>query len=299
MAADHVPVLLNECIKGLDVHPTGIYVDATYGGGGYSESILKKLESGKLFAFDLDESAAVNLPKNKKFCFIPGNFKFIKNYLKYYGIEKVDGIVADLGVSSRHFDQAKRGFTYRTLAPLDMRMNPKSSFTAEMVINKYKTSHLAKIFKEYGELKLADTLANLIVSKRGEQKIETNMQLIESIKTIIPKQKENQFLSQVFQALRIEVNQELENLRTFLRCSGEVLRSGGRLVVVSYHSLEDRLVKNFMKWGAVNGPPQKDVYGRWDKPFIAVTKKPVMPGKDEIMKNPRSRSARLRIATKK
>lgn len=295
----HVPVLLNECISGLNVRPKGTYVDATYGGGGYSDVILKKLDGGKLFAIDLDEAASVNLPKSKKLIFIHGNFRYIKNYLKYYGIEEVDGIVADLGVSSLHFDDAERGFTYRTLAPLDMRMNNKSNITAEKVINEYEKNRLSTIFKKYGEITQADRLADLIVSKRENQKIITNIQLIGCIKTMIPKKAENQFLSKIFQALRIEVNQELENLKVFLQSAGELLKSGGRLVVVSYHSLEDRIVKNFMKWGNVSGPPQKDVYGKWTERFIPVTRKPVMPEKEEIIKNPRSRSARLRIAIKK
>ncbi|MBN2481738.1 MAG: 16S rRNA (cytosine(1402)-N(4))-methyltransferase RsmH [Bacteroidales bacterium] len=299
MHSYHVPVLLNESIDGLNVHPKGIYVDATYGGGGYSEIILKKLSGGRLFAFDMDEAASALLPKSRKFFFVHGNFKFIKNYLKYYGIEKVDGIVADLGVSSRHLDQAERGFTYRNMAPLDMRMNPGSNITAEKVINEYDINRLSGLFKTYGELRQADKLAELIADKRREKKIETNMQLIGCIKAIVPKRTENQFLSQVFQSLRIEVNQELDNLRFFLQSTVELLKSGGRLVVVSYHSLEDRIVKNFMKWGKIDGPPQKDVYGKWTSPFTTVTRKPVMPGEEEIVNNPRSRSARLRIAIKK
>ncbi len=295
----HVPVLLNECINGLNVHPKGTYVDATYGGGGYSNVILKKLDGGKLFAIDLDEAASVNLPKSRKLIFIHGNFRYIKNYLQYYGIDKVDGIVADLGVSSQHLDDAERGFTYRTLAPLDMRMNHKSSKTAEKVINEYERNQLSSVFKRYGEIAQADKLADLIANKRENQKIKTNLQLIECIKTMIPKKTENQFLSKIFQALRIEVNQELENLKVFLQSAGELLKSDGRLVVVSYHSLEDRIVKNFMKWGNVIGPPQKDVYGKWPERFLPVTRKPVMPGKEEIIKNSRSRSARLRIAIKK
>ncbi|MBN1158882.1 MAG: 16S rRNA (cytosine(1402)-N(4))-methyltransferase RsmH [Bacteroidales bacterium] len=298
MGNDHVPVLLNECIDGLNVNPKGTYVDATYGDGGYSEILLKKLSCGKLFAIDMDEAASADLPENQNFFFIHGNFKFIKNYLKYYRIEQVDGIVADLGVSSRHFDQAERGFTYRTEALLDMRMNTKSTITAEKVINEYDVNQLSGLLKEYGELKQADKLANLIAEKRKEEKIETNMQLIGCIQKIVPKRTENQFLSQVFQALRIEVNQELENLRIFLHSSVELLRSGGRLVVVSYHSLEDRMVKNFMKWGKIDGPPEKDLYGKWSSHFNVITKKPLIPGEEEIMKNPRSRSARLRIAIK-
>lgn len=295
----HIPVLLNECINGLNVRPKGIYVDATYGGGGYSDVILKKLDGGKLFAIDLDDAASVNLPESNKFIFIHGNFRYIKNYLKYYGIEEVDGIVADLGISSLHIDNAERGFTYRTLAPLDMRMNHNSGNTAEKVINEYERNRLSTVFKKYGEIAQADKLANLLANKREHQKIKTNLQLIECIKTVIPKKTENQFLSKIFQALRIEVNQELENLKVFLQSAAELLKCGGRLVVVSYHSLEDRIVKNFMKWGNVSGPPQKDLYGKWPERFIPVTRKPVMPGKEEIIKNPRSRSARLRIAIKR
>lgn len=300
MNAYHIPVMLNECLEALQVRPDGIYVDATYGGGGYSAAILKKLKGGKLFAFDMDEDAATDLPKNNRFVFILGNFRYLKNYMKYYGIEKLDGIVADLGVSSHHFDSAERGFTYRNPAMLDMRMNAKSGLTAMKVINTYDEENLIRIFTGYGDLKHghAARIAGQIRKRQEEKSIENTMELVECIRPFVPKHEENPFLSRVFQAIRIEVNRELENLRIFLQDAVELLQQGGRLAVVSYHSLEDRIVKNFMRWGNADKPPQKDVYGRWEKPFTIVTGKPLTPGKEETLSNPRARSARLRIAVK-
>jgi len=290
--------MLKESIEGLAVQPDGVYVDATYGGGGYSREILKKLHKGKLFSIDLDEEAATNMPVSEKFVFIHGNFRYIRNYLKYYNVEEADGIVADIGVSSHHFDIAGRGFTYRQEAPLDMRMNLSADFTAFNVVNDYDEDDLARIFREYGELNQAGRIAGQIVRSRREKKIETNVDLINCIKNLVRGRNENQFLSQVFQALRIEVNSELENLEAFLNDAGDLLKSGGRLVVVSYHSLEDRLVKNYMRWGNTREEPQKDVYGRWKEKFRLLSKKPLVPAKMEVMMNPRSRSARLRIAEK-
>jgi len=290
--------MLKESVDGLNIQPHGIYVDATYGGGGYSREILKELGKGRLFAIDIDEEAATNMPVSEKFVFIHGNFRYLGNYLKYYNVKEADGIVADLGVSSHHFDSAKRGFTYRHEAPLDMRMNLSADFTAFNIVNEYDRDELTRIFREYGELHHAGRIAGAIVRSRNEKKIETNIDLINSINTLVPKRNVNQFLSQVFQALRIEVNKELENLEIFLNVAGTFLKSGGRLVVVSYHSLEDRLVKNYMRWGNTREEPQKDVYGKRAEKFRILTKKPVVPSERELMMNPRSRSARLRIAEK-
>ena len=295
----HIPVLLKESVDGLKISPGGTYVDVTFGGGGHSAEILQRLDKGRLYAFDQDADAIKNLPGNNKLTFTQGNFKFLSNYLKYYGVEYIDGLLADLGVSSHHFNNPDRGFTYRTDAPLDMRMNRNSRLTAEVIINDYDEEKLSRVLHEYGELFQARKLAAAIVKARQNQRIETVMQLISSIETLIPKQSENQFLSKVFQALRIEVNRELENLEEMLVSAAGLLNTGGRLVVISYHSLEDRLVKNFMRWGNVKEQPEKDLYGNSNPPFINITRKPVTASEDEISANPRARSARLRIAEKK
>lgn len=298
MSIAHVPVLLNESVVGLNIKAGGTYIDATYGGGGYSREILSRLKGGRLFAIDVDEETTAGMPVSDNFVFIHGNFRYLKNYLRYYNIDEADGIVADLGVSSHHFDKAERGFTYRQDAPLDMRMNLSSGFTAFNIINEYDESRLAGLFRNYGELHQASRIASLIAGTRKIKQIETNRELIDCLQGIAPKNNINQFLSQVFQALRIEVNRELESLEIFINDAGNMLKSGGRLVIVSYHSLEDRLVKNYMRWGNTREEPQKDMYGNRPMKFRTVTRKPVMPGDDEIKSNPRSRSARLRIAEK-
>jgi 16S rRNA (cytosine1402-N4)-methyltransferase len=292
-------VLLKECIDGLNINPGGIYVDVTFGGGGHSVEILKRLDNGKLFAIDQDEDASQNLPDDKRFFFIHGNFRYLKNYLKFYGIQTIDGLLADLGVSSHHFDDPERGFTYRTDAKLDMRMNRESKLTAEMVVNDYDAGRLTMVLREYGEVHQAHRIVSAIMRDRLKNRIITTGQLISCIEPLIPRQIENQFLSKVFQAIRIEVNHELESLEEMLINGSDLLKVGGRLVVLSYHSLEDRLVKNFMRWGNSTEQPVKDLYGNSFEPFRIVSRKPVMANQEEINSNPRARSARLRIAEKK
>ncbi len=291
----HEPVLLEESINGLQINPSGIYIDATYGGGGHSREILARLGKGKLIAFDQDEEAGKNMLSNKKFVFIHGNFRFIKNYLEYRGIKNVDGILADLGVSSHHFDKAERGFSFRQDGDLDMRMNTKASLSAAKIVNEYSEDGLTKVFKEYGELKNASGLATSIVQYRNKLKIEKTGQLIEAISKWVPRRKENQFMAKVFQALRIEVNKEILNLKELLAQSIELLNKGGRLVIISYHSLEDRVVKNFFRWGDFEKEVQKDIYGNYSVPFKAVNNKVIIPSDEEIQKNSRARSAKLRI----
>jgi 16S rRNA (cytosine1402-N4)-methyltransferase len=274
-------------------------VDATFGGGGHSVEILEKMGAGKLYAFDQDEAAAANLPDDNRFFFIQGNFRYLKNYLRYYGINAIDGLLADLGVSSHHFDTPERGFTYRTNAALDMRMNRKAGLTAETVINEYDSDKLTRIFRDYGELQHAHRLASAIIQERRKQKIITTGQLITCIEPHIPRQTENQYLSKVFQAIRIEVNQELESLEELLKEATGMLKTGGRLVIISYHSLEDRLVKNYMRWGNTHEQPAKDLYGNSFEPFRIISRKPISAGEEEIRNNPRARSARLRIAEKR
>jgi 16S rRNA (cytosine1402-N4)-methyltransferase len=298
MSNYHIPVLLHESVDGLNISADGIYVDVTYGGGGHSAEILKKLETGKLYAFDQDEDAAKNLPDNKGFFFIHGNFRFLKNYLDYYRIKSIDGLLADLGVSSHHFNTAERGFTYRTNAGLDMRMNRNGKLTAETIVNEYDIDRLSGLFRDFGELHQARRIASAIIQSRSSQRIVNAAQLISSIEPLIPKRVENQFLSKVFQAIRIEVNQELESLKEMLVSATEMLKPGGRLAIISYHSLEDRIVKNFMRWGNATEQPVKDIYGNCHEPFRIVSRKPVMAGDEELMSNPRARSARLRIAEK-
>jgi len=298
MSDYHIPVLLKESIDGLNISSGGIYVDATFGGGGHSALILKKMNGGRLFAFDQDEDVARNLPDDVRFFFILGNFRFLKNYLKYYGVLKIDGLIADLGVSSYHFNTPERGFSYRFQAALDMRMNKHGRLTAETVVNEYEIKHLTDLFREYGELPQAHRIAATIGQCRTNQRLVTTTQLVHCIESLTPKHAENQFLSKVFQALRIEVNRELSSLKELLFSATEMLRPGGRLVIISYHSLEDRLVKNFMRWGDSEEEPVKDIYGQRYEPYRLITRKPITAGENEIMNNPRARSARLRIAEK-
>jgi 16S rRNA (cytosine1402-N4)-methyltransferase len=299
MSGYHTPVLLKESVDGLNITPGGIYVDVTYGGGGHSLEILKRMKTGKLCAIDQDEEAAIELPDDKRFIFIRGNFRYLTNYMKYYGIKAIDGLLADLGVSSHHFDVPERGFTYRADTKLDMRMNRNGKLTAEIVINEYDSDRLTSIFREYGELHQAHKLTAAIIQSRQKQRIVTTRQLISCIEPLIPRQIENQYLSKVFQAIRIEVNHELESLEEMMISALGMLNSGGRLVIISYHSLEDRLVKNFMRWGNTREQPVKDLYGNSYEPFRIISRKPLMAGDEEIKNNPRARSARLRIAEKK
>lgn len=296
MSEYHIPVLLKESIEGLNIRPEGVYVDVTYGGGGHSAEILKHLTSGKLFAFDQDEATGENLPSSDKFFFIQGNFRYVRNYLKFHGVKQIHGLLADLGVSSHHFDTPERGFTYRQDAELDMRMNRKAHLNAAIVINEYDTKRLTEIFYTYGEIQQAGKIAAAINKERTSKRIETVSQLINTIEHIIPRHSENQFLSRLFQAIRIEVNQELKSLEILLNEILDLLLPGGRLVVISYHSLEDRMVKNFMRWGNIKEQPIKDLYGNSFEPFRIITRKPLVASDNETESNPRARSAKLRIA---
>ncbi len=296
----HTPVMLQECIAALAIRPEGVYVDVTFGGGGHSKEILKELgKNGRLLAFDQDEDARRNVPDDGRFTFIEQNFRYLKNYCRLYDAIPVNGILADLGVSSHQFDQAERGFSVRFDADLDMRMNKGSELTAKKIINTYSEEDLHRILGMYGELHNAKTLAKTVVTARLNQPIGTIAELKQAIQNLIPKGKENKYLAQVFQALRIEVNQELEALQEFLTQSAEVLISGGRLVVMSYHSLEDRLVKNFIAKGKFRGEVEKDFYGNDQKPFDAVSRGAVTASEEEIKNNNRARSAKLRIAVKR
>ncbi len=295
----HNPVLLNESIAGLAIKPNGIYVDVTFGGGGHSKEILKFLnEQGKLFAFDQDEDAKKNSIEDDRFTLIPQNFRYIKRYLRFYNIKKVDGILADLGVSSHQFDEAERGFSTRFNADLDMRMNQTDELTAYEVINNYEESQLSDVLYQYGELRNARSLAKKIVEARVEKPIKTSFDLKEVLKNFIPKAKEHKILAQIFQGIRIEVNQEIEVLKEFLLQVPELLNPKGRLSVISYHSLEDRLVKRYIKNGMFEGEPEKDFFGNVSVPMQKVGKL-IVPSKEEIKLNNRARSAKLRIATLK
>ena len=294
----HVPVLLEESIECLRIKPDGVYVDCTFGGGGHSRAILARLgNKGRLYGFDQDREAYRNTTDDERFTFVRGNFKYISNFLRYYGEDKVDGILADLGVSSHHFDEAERGFSYRFDGALDMRMNREASFTAEELINGYDEQALADILYLYGELRNARRIANAIVCLRQTKAIKTIFELTEVLRPFCTKGKEYKELAPIFQAIRIEVNAELDSLKTLLCRSVDLLRSSGRIAVISYHSLEDRLVKNFLKTGNFGGEPQKDFYGNQITPFANVSKA-IVSNDREIADNPRARSARLRYAEK-
>jgi len=293
----HNPVLLFESVDGLEIIPNGIYVDVTFGGGGHSKEILKRLgPDGKLFAFDQDEDALENAIDDDRFVLIHENFRYLKRFLKFYGVNKVNGILADLGVSSHQFDEASRGFSTRFDAELDMRMSKKATISAFQVINKYPEEKLSNILFLYGELRNAKALAKQIVESRHEQPIKTSFELKEALQRFLPKSKEHKILAQIFQAIRIEVNQELESLKEFLIQTEELLEVDGKLSVISYHSLEDRLVKRFIRSGMFEGEPEKDFYGNIKVPFKKG--KLIIPSQQEIKANNRARSAKLRIATK-
>jgi len=300
MSEYHNPVLLQACIDNLDIKPDGIYVDLTFGGGGHSAHILKQLnEKGKLFAFDQDEDAQKNAIKDPRFTLMPHNFRHLKNYLRLYGVNKVDGILGDLGVSSHQFDEASRGFSIRFDSELDMRMNQQNPLTAKKIVNEYSDKQLIHIFKTYAEIHNAARLAFVICAAREEKEISTTNELKEVISSCTPKFEEHKYLAKVFQALRIEVNQELEALKECLTQCVEILDSGARLVVISYHSLEDRLVKNIIRAGNVEGIEEKDVvFGTSKKIFKNLTSKPILPSEEEIKINTRARSAKLRVAIK-
>lgn len=295
----HIPVMLHECIEGLTINPDGVYVDVTFGGGGHSKEIYKKLSSkGKLIVFDQDPDAKENAWEADNFYFVAANFAFISNHLRLLGIKHVDGILADLGVSSHQFDEETRGFSIRANAPLDMRMNKHGELSAKSVVNEYDEFELVKIFRSYGELSNARKIAGEIVKARASKKINTTNNLMEVLGKCAPKFKEHKFFAQVFQAIRIEVNQELEVLEKFLEQTADIMAPGGKLVVMSYHSLEDRLVKNYMKRGSIHGEITKDFFGNVLKPFTEVNRHPIIPNEEEIELNTRARSAKLRIAEK-
>lgn len=294
----HVPALLAETIDGLNIRPEGVYVDCTFGGGGHAGEILRRLgERGKLLGFDQDEDAFRNIIPDERFVFVHSNFKYLKNFLKFHRIEKVDGILADLGVSFHHFDEAERGFSFRYDGELDMRMNQKSQLTAANVLNNYPEDKLADVFYLYGELHNSRKIAAAVVRHREKQEFRRIFDFVEVLKPFFAREKEKKDMARVFQALRIEVNQEMEVLRSLLRQCVEVLNPEGRLVVLTYHSLEDRLVKNFIRSGNFEGKLEKDFYGNVIAPMKAVNNKVIIAGDDEVERNPRARSAKLRIAT--
>jgi 16S rRNA (cytosine1402-N4)-methyltransferase len=300
MTAYHKPVMLTECLNALNIDPEGTYVDATFGGGGHSLKVLEQLKGGRLIAFDQDEDAKIEAEKinDRSFTFCHANFMYLKRYLKFHGVTKVNGILADLGISSHQIDAPERGFSTRFEGPLDMRMGKGIEQTAATILNTYPEAGLHKIFGMYGELKNARTVAATIVQQRVNKPFSTTADLKDVLLRHAPRGKENKYFAQVFQALRIEVNQEMTALEDFLHQAGEVIQKGGRLVVMSYHSLEDRMVKNYMNKGKVFGEVEKDFYGHELKPFESITRKPITPTEAEIEENKRARSAKLRIAEK-
>lgn len=296
----HVPVLLRESVDGLNIRPEGIYVDVTFGGGGHSKEILSRLGAGgHLYSFDQDADAEKNIVADDRLTFVRSNFRYLKNWMRYYGIDKIDGLLADLGVSSHHFDEAERGFSLRFDAPLDMRMNKRATLTAADVLNNYGEGQLADVFYYYGELKAARRMASLIVKSRAEKPLLTTGDLLNVLQPLLRRDREKKEAAQAFQALRIEVNHEMDALREMLLAATELLAEGGRLSVITYHSLEDRIVKNIMKSGNAEGKVSQDFFGRAETPFRAVNSKVITPTDDELARNPRSRSAKLRIAEKK
>ncbi|MDE5675322.1 MAG: 16S rRNA (cytosine(1402)-N(4))-methyltransferase RsmH [Muribaculaceae bacterium] len=293
----HIPALLNETIKLLDIKQDGTYLDATFGGGGHSRAILDALdESGRLFSFDRDMDAYANRIDDSRFTFVHSNFRFIENFMRYYHAGKIDGVLADLGVSFHHFDSGERGFSFRTDAPLDMRMNRNAVRTAADILADSDESELRRIFNSYADLKCPGKVAKSIIKARSLSPIETTFQLTSAVRGSIDVRQEKKELAQVFQALRIETNDEMGDLRRFLMAVPEVLRKGGRLAILTYHSIEDRMVKNFMKTGNVDGVEDKDFFGRVSSPWKLITRKPVEPSPSEVESNPRSRSAKLRVA---
>lgn len=298
--AYHVPVMLNECLEGLNIEPNGTYVDVTFGGGGHSIPILNKLsDKGKLVAFDQDEDSLRNAPKHPSFLLVNSNYRHLRNFIKYHEVYPVDGILADLGVSSHQIDEASRGFSIRFEGPLDLRMDQRKTKSAADIVNTYNFEQLKYIFTHYGEIKNTNKLCNAIINYREKQEIILISHLKEAIESCVDKYKENKYLARVFQALRIELNDEMGALKSLLEHSLSVLKPGGRLVVMSYHSLEDRLVKNFFKTGNFEGKLEKDFFGNPIVPWKMITRKPVIASPEEIEINPRSRSAKLRIAEKK
>ncbi|MFP9118776.1 16S rRNA (cytosine(1402)-N(4))-methyltransferase RsmH [Flavobacterium sp. RNTU_13] len=294
----HNPVLLKETVDGLNIKPDGVYVDVTFGGGGHSREIMKRLgPNGKLFAFDQDEDAQANVIDDERFTLIPENFRFLKRYLRFYGVKEVDGILGDFGVSSHQFDVAERGFSTRFDAGLDMRMSKKNDLDAYKVVNEYDEKELKRVFFDYGELKNAGALAYTIVNARKDKPVANTGELKQVLARFLPAHKSNKILAQIYQAIRIEVNQEMEVLKEFLEQTVEVLKPGGRLSVISYHSLEDRLVKRYVRNGMFEGEPERDMFGRFEVPF-KIIEKLIVPTEEEIAVNNRARSAKLRVAEK-
>lgn len=295
----HVPVLLEQSIEGLNISPEGTYVDVTFGGGGHSRAILKRLKGkGHLYSFDQDPDAEQNIVEDPHFTFVRSNFRFLHNFMQYYNVDGVDGILADLGVSSHHFDDAERGFSFRFEGKLDMRMNQRAGKTAADIVNEYPEEKLADLFYLYGELKNSRKLASAIVKARAKESIQTIGDFLNIVQPLFGREREKKELAKVFQALRIEVNQEMTALREMLQAAIEVLKPGGRLSIITYHSLEDRMVKNIMKTGNIEGKLKQDFFGRVETPFKLVNNKVIIPSEDEQERNPRSRSAKLRIAEK-
>lgn len=296
----HVPVLLHESIDGLNIQSGGIYVDVTFGGGGHSREILGRLEGdAHLYGLDQDADAEANIPHDRRFTFVRSNFRYLRNWMRYYGVERIDGLLADLGVSSHHLDDASRGFSFRFDAPLDMRMNKRAGVSAADVVNDYEEGRLADVFYLYGELRDSRRIASAIVECRKRQRIVTTQDFLQVVSPLFRREREKKDLARLFQALRIEVNHEMDALKEMLQSATEVLRPGGRLAVITYHSLEDRIVKNVMKTGNCEGKALKDFYGRVETPFKLVNNKVITPCEEEQANNPRSRSAKLRIAEKK
>jgi len=293
----HIPVLLKESVDGLDIKPSGIYVDVTFGGGGHSREILSRIgENGHLYSFDQDEDAEKNILNDSRFTFVRSNFRYLRNWMRYYGVEYIDGLLADLGVSSHHFDDETRGFSFRFDAPLDMRMNKRSGMTAAEILNNYDEEQLADIFYIYGEIKNARKVASAIIKARGIKAIETTGDLMQVTENLFHREREKKETAKLFQALRIEVNHEMEALKEMLYGAQDVLREGGRLSVITYHSLEDRIVKNIMKAGNAEGKVNQDFFGHTVAPFQQISNKVIVPNEEEQQRNPRSRSAKLRIA---
>ena len=295
----HIPALLNECLEGLNISPNGTYVDVTFGGGGHSRGIIENLgEGGRLFSFDQDSDAEKNIIDDKRFTFVKSNFRFLKNFMQYHNVDEVDGIIADLGVSFHHFDEADRGFSFRFDGKLDMRMNRRGGKSASEIINRYPEDKIADILYYYGEMRNARRIASAIVKRRENKSIETTSDFLSVIKDLVNPKQEKKELAQIFQALRIEVNDEMASLKTMLMQSAKILKPGGRMVVLTYHSLEDRIVKDFFKFGNFEGKAEKDFFGRVIAPLKQVNNKVIIPSEEEIERNPRSRSAKLRIAEK-
>ncbi len=295
----HIPVLLHESVDGLDIKPGGIYVDVTFGGGGHSKEILSRLEGdAHLYSFDQDADAERNIIANERLTFVRSNFRYLKNFMRYHGVEELDGVLADLGVSSHHFDDSERGFSFRFEGELDMRMNQRAGKTAADVVNTYDEARLADVFYLYGELRNSRKLASALVKARSQKPIKTIGDFLEIVKPFFGREREKKDLAKVFQALRIEVNHEMDALKEMLLAATEMLRPGGRLSVITYHSLEDRIVKNLMKTGNCEGVEEKDFFGKSHSPFRLVNNKVIVPDAEEQERNPRSRSAKLRIAEK-